>query len=91
MNQLGIPQYNEKDFYNAFKISRIDFINKISALEKESQQQEIMKLFEEKSTKGRGIILKDIEKKIKSSLANRKVRQQKCSLEISFLSLPGRG
>lgn len=77
MKQLGVPLYNERDFYNNFKISRTDFINKISDLDKQQQEQEIVKLFDEKSCKGRGIHLKSIEKKIKESIANRKVKQQK--------------
>ena len=71
MDQFGIPNYNEHDFYKTFKISRIDFINKIKTMDKEQQQAEVLKLYDEQSLKGRGIVLKDIEKQIKKYLVNR--------------------
>ena len=75
MEMLGIPNYNEKEFYNTFKISRIDFINKIKNLEESQQQAEVLKLYDSQSLRGRGIILKDIEKRIKQSLINRNIKR----------------
>lgn len=69
--KYGMPEYSEKDFYATYKISRVDFVNKIDNKEINPDI-----LYEAKSTKGRNINLNKIEKNIQKVLNTRTVRPQ---------------
>uniref|UniRef100_A0A7S3N3W7 Uncharacterized protein n=1 Tax=Euplotes harpa TaxID=151035 RepID=A0A7S3N3W7_9SPIT len=68
LEKLGVHYCSDEAFYAAHKISRVDFINKVSELPEEQQQAEVLKLFDDRSTKGRKIDLSRIEKNIKKAL-----------------------
>lgn len=65
---MGVPTYNEKDFYATFKMSRTDFINKIKDLSLEEQKAEIEKLYDVRSARGRRLRFDTVEKNIKRQL-----------------------
>jgi hypothetical protein len=72
--KYGIPEYNERDFYATFKISRTDFISKIEGLEEDEREEEVLKLYEARSIKGRNIDLNKIEKNIQKVLQTRIIK-----------------
>ena len=74
--QLGLHNYSENTFYKTHKISRIDFINKIKDLPAEQQNEEILKLYEDKSTKGRRINLSVIEQNLHKAIDLRTANPQ---------------
>lgn len=69
--KYGMPEYSEKDFYDTYKISRVDFINKIDNKEIDPDI-----LYQAKSIKGRNISLDKIEKNIQKVLKTRTIKPQ---------------
>lgn len=74
--KLGLHNYSENTFYKTHKISRIDFINKIKDMPIDQQQAEILRLYEDKSTKGRRINLNAIEQNLHKAIETRAINPQ---------------